>query len=79
MPLWLKATGIGGSILVLIALAIAFFKQLIALIGLLITFIGFLTFAIKAVVILAFILLILGVGIVIIRSWGGKRRHQEQS
>ncbi len=43
-----KSSAKWGSILVLIALAIAFLKQLIA-------FIGFLTFAIKAVIVVAFV------------------------
>lgn len=68
---YLKAGGIIGSILALIALVMIFIKQLIA-------FIGFLTFAIKAVIVLAFIGLILGVGILIIRSWGSRRRNQNK-
>ncbi len=70
--------GIGGTLLVLLALVIAFFKQLIALIALLMSFIGFLTFAIKAVVVLGFIAVFLGVAILIFRSWGGSKRQKDK-
>ena len=73
------AAGVGGSLLVLLALVIAFFKQLMALISLIISFIGFLTFAIKAVVVLGFIAVFLGVGIMIIRSWSGSKRQKDKS
>lgn len=75
---FIKAGGIIGSILALVALVIVFFKQLIALISFLIAFIGFLTFAIKAVIVFAFVALILGVGILIIRSWRGNKRQKDQ-
>jgi multisubunit Na+/H+ antiporter MnhG subunit len=70
MPLWIRAAGIGSSIIVLIALAIAFFKQLIA-------FIGFLTFAIKILIVLVFIALIAGVGMMVLRAWKKKTRGSE--
>jgi len=72
MPLWLKAAGKWGSIFVLIALIIAFIKQLI-------TFIGFLTFAIKAIVVLAFLALFIGVGVVIFRSWQQRQDRKNKS
>jgi hypothetical protein len=75
----LKASGIIGSLLVLIALVIAFFKQLIALVGLIMSFIGLLAFVIKAAIVVAFIALILGVGIIIIRSWGSSRRPKDKA
>lgn len=68
---FLKATGIVGTILALIVVVIAFVKQLIA-------FIGFLTFAIKAVIVLGFVALFLGVGIVVLRSWSNNRRQKEK-
>lgn len=71
MPLWLKATGKWGSILVLITLAIAFLKQLIA-------FIGFLTFAIKAVIFLAFVAVFLGVGYLVFRSWKENQQRKNK-
>ena len=69
---YLKAGGVIGSILALIALLMIFIKQLIA-------FIGFLTFAIKAVIVLAFIGLFLGVGVLVIRSWKSRRRQSEKA
>ena len=70
MPVWLKAAGKWGSILVLIALLITFVKQLIALIA-------FLTGAIKLFIILAFIVLIVGVGLMILKSLKSKRPKQD--
>lgn len=64
------ATGGWGSLLVLLALVIALVKQIIA-------FIGFLTFAIKAVIVLAFVALILAVGIMIFKAWSKNRRSKE--
>ena len=72
MPLWLKATGKWGSIFVLIALVIAFVKQLIALVTTIM-------FAIKAVVFLAFIAVFLGVGYLIFRSWKENQRRKNES
>jgi uncharacterized membrane protein len=59
-----------GSLLVLLALVIALVKQIIA-------FIGFLTFAIKAVIVFGFIALILGVAVMIFRGWSKNRREKE--
>ena len=70
MPVWLKAAGKWGSILVLIALLITFVKQLIALIA-------FLTGAIKLFIILAFIVLIVGVGLMILKGLKSKRPKQD--
>jgi hypothetical protein len=70
MPMWMKAAGRWGGILVLIALLITLLKQLIA-------FIGFLTGAIKLFIILAFILLIVGVGLMILKGMKGNRKNAE--
>lgn len=67
MPIWLKASGLVGSIMVLIALAIAFLKQLIA-------FIGFLTFAFKIAIVLLFIAVIGGVGFLILKGMNDRKR-----
>ncbi len=64
------ATGGWGSLLVLLALIIALVKQIIA-------FIGFLTFAIKAAIVLAFVALILGVLVMIFRTWSKNRAAKE--
>lgn len=69
---FIKASGIIGTILALIVVVIAFVKQLIA-------FVGFLTFAIKAVIVLAFVALFLGVGIIIFRSWSNNRSQKDKS
>lgn len=70
MPVWMKAAGKFGSILVLIALAITLLKQLIA-------FIGFLTVVVKILVIVVFAALIIGVGVMILRGMRDNRRKKE--
>ena len=70
MAVWLKATGVGGSVLVILALIITFLKQIIA-------FIGFLTMAIKLIVILVFIALLAAIGFMIIKSWNAKRKVEK--
>ncbi|MBX3288780.1 MAG: hypothetical protein KF855_05480 [Acidobacteria bacterium] len=69
MPLWVKATGKWGSILVIIALVITLLKQLIA-------FIGFVTGAIKLLIILVFVAVIVGVGFLALRAWNGRKRFE---
>lgn len=64
----MKAAGKWGSILVIIALVITLLKQVIA-------FIGFLTGAVKLLIILAFIALIVGVGFLIIKGISDSRRN----
>jgi L-asparagine transporter-like permease len=70
MPVWLKATGKWGSVLVILALIITLLKQVIA-------FIGFLTAAIKIIVILAFVVLFIGVGMIVLRAWNNNRKARE--
>jgi uncharacterized membrane protein len=70
MPVWMKATGIGGSILVIIALVIALLKSLIS-------FVGFITFAFKILIVLAFVAVILGVGYLVMKGISEKRRRKE--
>ena len=72
MPLWLKATSKWGSILVLVALVIALVKQLIA-------FIGFLTFAIKILIVLAFVVLFVAVGFAFFRAMSRNRKPKSES
>ena len=67
MPIWLKAASGWGSVLVLIALVIAFLKQLIA-------FVGFITTAIQILIVLAFLIVIVGVGYLVFRAWQQKRK-----
>lgn len=67
MPIWMKAAGKWGSILVIIALIITLLKQLI-------TFVGFITAAIKILIVLAFIAVIVGVGFLVFKGLKDKRR-----
>ena len=67
---FLKATGVVGSILALIAVIILFFKSLIA-------FIGFLTGAIKIGIILIFVRLIVSVGFLVVRGLVNSRKAKE--
>lgn len=64
--MFLKASGVVGSILVLVALVIAFLKSAIA-------FIGLLTFALKILIVVAFVAVFLGVAILIISGMRSKR------
>ena len=70
MPVWMKAAGIGSSLLVIIALVIALLKSLIS-------FVGFLTFAFKVLIVLVFIAVIVGVGFLILKGISEKRRSKE--
>ena len=69
MPVWMKAAGIGSSLLVVIALVIALLKSLI-------TFVGFITFAFKILIVLLFVAVIVGVGFLILRGISEKRRSK---
>jgi hypothetical protein len=66
----MKATGIGGSILVIIALVIALLKSLIS-------FVGFITFAFKILIVLAFVAVIVGVGFLVVKGISEKRRSKD--
>jgi hypothetical protein len=68
--MFLKGAGIGGSILVILALVIYLLKTLIA-------FIGFLTGAIKILIILAFVVLLVGVGLMVLRGLNDRRRPKD--
>jgi hypothetical protein len=62
MSNWLAASGKLGGILVIIALVITLLKQIIG-------FIGFLTAIIKIGIILGFVVLLIGVGLLVLKSW----------
>ena len=68
MQIWMKAASVGGSILVLIALAIALLKGLIALVG-------FVTGAIKIVIFLVFITVFCIVGYLAFKTWNDNRKN----
>jgi hypothetical protein len=70
MPVFLKAAGIGGTVLVILALVITLLKQIIG-------FIAFLTGAIKILIVLVFVLLIVSVGLAVLRTV--KRNRKEKS
>lgn len=70
MPIWMKAAGKWGSIFVILTLIITLLKQIIA-------FIGFITFAIKILILFIFAALFLAVGLMVFRAWSGKRKANE--
>ncbi len=70
MPVWIQAAGKWGSILAILALAITLLKQIIG-------FIAFLTTAIKVIIILVFVALLIGIGMMILRSWKGTNRSKD--
>ena len=70
MPIWLKAAGKWGSILVVIALLITLLKTIIG-------FIGFLTGALKILIILVFVALIIGIGFMLLKGWKESRRKAD--
>ncbi|CAN5430083.1 hypothetical protein BH10ACI1_BH10ACI1_25200 [soil metagenome] len=67
MPVWFKTAGIGGSLLAVIALVIVFLKQIIA-------FVGLLTMIIKIAVVLIFVAVFLGIGLMIYRTWSDRQK-----
>jgi hypothetical protein len=69
MPLFIKAASLGGSILILIALAIALLKQLI-------TFVGFITVAIKLLIVIVFVGVFACVGYLIYKGWRDRRKNE---
>jgi hypothetical protein len=68
--MFLKAAGVGGSILVILALVIYLLKTIIA-------FVAFLTGAIKIMIVLAFILMLVGVGFMVLRGLSDRRRSKD--
>lgn len=64
----LKAVSVGGSILAIIALVILLLKTLIA-------FVGFISFAVKIIIILAFVIVFASVAFMIFRGWQNSRRR----
>jgi hypothetical protein len=66
--MFLKAASIFGSIVVLIALVITLLKTIIG-------FVGFLAFAVKVLIILAFLGVFASVGILIYKTWKDKKKN----
>lgn len=67
MATWLKAGGIGGSILVIIALVIALLKSVISLIG-------FISVVLKLLLVLAFVAVLVGVGFLVLKGIQQRRK-----
>lgn len=70
MSVFLKAAGIGGTILAILALVIVFLKQIIA-------FIGLLTVIIKVAIVLIFIAVFLGIALMIYRTWSERQKAKK--
>lgn len=70
MPTWLKATGKWGSVFVILALIVTLLKQVIA-------FFGFLTMVIKFGVIIAFVAVLIGVGLIVLRGVNANRKSKD--
>ncbi|MEP6900254.1 MAG: hypothetical protein ABJA66_00810 [Actinomycetota bacterium] len=71
MPFALKAaTGIIGSILAIVALVIAVLKGILALIG-------FVTTAIQIIIVLLFVAVFIGIGLMIFRTWQSSRKSKD--
>jgi len=67
MPLFIKAASIGGTIVLLLALLVAVLKGVL-------TFLAFITGAIKLLILLAFIAVFAMVGLAVLRAWQEKRK-----
>ena len=89
MSIWMKTAGILGS-LVIVLTSVSYFSiadkwgSVFAIVALIITllkqiiaFIGFLTAAIKLFVVLIFVALLLGVGVMVLRGLKDKRSKTE--
>ena len=70
-----KAAG-WGSIFAILALIVTFLKQIIALVTQVLALVSFLMFAVKIIIVLAFVGLIAAVGFLIIRSWKTNRQSK---
>ncbi|MEP7147411.1 MAG: hypothetical protein ABI857_00825 [Acidobacteriota bacterium] len=68
--MFLRAAGIGGSILAILALVIYLLKTLISLIA-------FLTGALKILVVLVFVAVIVGIGFMVLKGWNEARRNRD--
>ena len=68
--MFLKAAGIGGSILAILALVIFLLKALISLIA-------FLTGALKILIVLIFVAVIVCIGFMVLKGWNEARRNRD--
>lgn len=67
--LFVKATGVVATLLVILALIATLLKSLIA-------FVGFLTTAVQIIIVLVFAAVLLGVGVMIFRTWSENKKHK---
>lgn len=67
--LFVKATGVVATLLVILALVATLLKSLIA-------FVGFLTTAVQIIIVLVFAAVLLGVGVMIFRTWSENKKHK---
>lgn len=67
MATWLKAGGIGGSILVIIALIITLLKSIISLIG-------FISVVLKLLLVLGFVAVLVAVGFLVLKGIQQRRK-----
>ncbi len=70
MPILVKTAGWMGSIIAILALIIMLLKQIIG-------FIGFLTMIIKIGIVLLFVVLFLGIGILAYKAWKSGQKASE--
>ncbi len=70
LSIMLKATGVIGTIMVILALVITLLKQVIA-------FIGIISFVIKAAVVLTFVSVFLIIGLLVLRTFRESRKNKE--
>ncbi len=68
MPLFIKAASIGGTIVLILALVVAVLKGVL-------TFLAFITGAIKLLILLAFFAVFAAVGFMVFRAWQDRRRN----
>ena len=67
MPLFLKAASIGGTVVLILALVVALLKGLL-------TFLAFVTGAVKLLIFLAFVIVFAAVGFMVFRAWQDRRK-----
>ncbi len=66
---FVKSAGVVSTILVILALVATLLKQVIALVGFLMT-------AIQIFIVLAFVVVIVGVGVMVFRTWSANRKQK---
>lgn len=70
MPVFFRAAGIGGSILAILALVIFLLKTIIS-------FIAFLTGAIKILIVLIFVAVLVFIGLMVLKGFREGRHNKE--